>query len=195
MAVEGLMDPVAEREKKLMSRAVKGSQKRPSLLVASAAPRSLDQEIKGNIGSATVAAARWTLGRTPLLLPGHGYQTERGVYGYRLRKPESREPRGGLARAPVDHGLARLVTVYCEHGHKAANISPLFTGQVLQENVPEIQALSQEEKEWFAKRFEELKKETLTTEERTHLSKLMLESQEFDHFLATKFATVKRYGG
>ena len=43
----------------------------------------------------------------------------------------------------MDHGLARLVTVYCEHGHKAAKINPLFTGQALQENVPEIQALVQ----------------------------------------------------
>ncbi|XP_036699531.1 probable 2-oxoglutarate dehydrogenase E1 component DHKTD1, mitochondrial isoform X2 [Balaenoptera musculus] len=190
---------------------------------------------------ATVAAARLGLGRAPPLLLRRGYQTERGVYGYPPRKPESREPQGGLARPPVDHGLARLVTVYCEHGHKAAKINPLFTGQALQENVPEIQALvqtlqgpfntagllnmgkeeasleevvaylnqiycgqisietsqlqSQEEKEWFAKRFEELKKEAFTTEERKHLSKLMLESQELDHFLATKFATVKRYGG
>uniref|UniRef100_A0A8D0Q467 2-oxoadipate dehydrogenase complex component E1 n=1 Tax=Sus scrofa TaxID=9823 RepID=A0A8D0Q467_PIG len=171
---------------------------------------------------ATVAAARLGLSRAPSLLR-RGYQTERGVYGYRPRKRESREPQGGLARPPVDHGLARLVTVYCEHGHKAAKINPLFTGQALQENVPEIQALvqtlqgpfntagllnmgkeeasleevlaylnqiycgqisietcqlqSQEEKDWFAKRFEELKKEA------------------FDHFLATKFATVKRYGG
>ncbi|KAB1253919.1 putative 2-oxoglutarate dehydrogenase E1 component DHKTD1; mitochondrial [Camelus dromedarius] len=190
---------------------------------------------------ATVAAAKLVLRRAPPLLLQRGYQTERGVYGYRPRKPESQEPQGGLARPPVDHGLARLVTVFCEHGHKAAKINPLFTGQALQENVPEIQALvqtlqgpfntagllnmgkeeasleevvaylnhiycgqisietsqlqSQEEKDWFAKRFEELKKEAFTTEERKHLSKLMLESQEFDHFLATKFATVKRYGG
>ncbi|XP_045391892.1 probable 2-oxoglutarate dehydrogenase E1 component DHKTD1, mitochondrial isoform X2 [Lemur catta] len=193
------------------------------------------------MASATVTAARRGLGRDPRLLLWRGYQTERGVYGYRPRKPESREPRGSLARPPVDHGLARLVTAYCEHGHKAAKINPLFTGQALLENVPEIQALvqtlqgpfstagllnmgkeeasleevlaylndiycgqisietsqlqSQEEKDWFAKRFEELKKETFTTEERKYLSKLMLESQEFDHFLATKFATVKRYGG
>ncbi|XP_072811092.1 2-oxoadipate dehydrogenase complex component E1 isoform X2 [Vicugna pacos] len=190
---------------------------------------------------ATVAAAKLGLRRAPPLLLRRGYQTERGVYGYRPRKPKSQEPQGGLARPPVDHGLARLVTVYCEHGHKAAKINPLFTGQALQENVPEIQALvqtlqgpfnttgllnmgkeeasleevvaylnhiycgqisietsqlqSQEEKDWFAKRFEELKKEAFTTEERKHLSKLMLESQEFDHFLAAKFATVKRYGG
>nr|XP_020748805.1 probable 2-oxoglutarate dehydrogenase E1 component DHKTD1, mitochondrial isoform X2 [Odocoileus virginianus texanus] len=190
---------------------------------------------------AAMAAARLGLGRAAPLFLRRGYQTERGVYGYRPRKPESREPEGGLARPPVDHGLARLVTVYCEHGHKAAKINPLFSGQALQESVPEIQALlqtlqgpfnttgllnmgkeeasleevvaylnqiycgqisietsqlqSQEEKDWFAKRFEELKKEAFTTEERKHLSKLMLESQEFDHFLATKFATVKRYGG
>lgn len=74
--------------------------KRPSLLAASAAPRSPDQESKRNMASATVTAARRTLGRTPSLLLGRGYQTERGVYGYRPRKPESREPRGGLARPP-----------------------------------------------------------------------------------------------
>ncbi|XP_066134886.1 2-oxoadipate dehydrogenase complex component E1 isoform X3 [Saccopteryx bilineata] len=193
------------------------------------------------MASVTVAAARRSLGRAPMFLPWRSYQTERGVYGYRPRKPDSREPRGGVARPPVDHGLARLVTAYCEHGHKAAKINPLFTGQALQENVPEIQALvqtlqgpfnttgllnmgkdeasleevlahlnqiycgqisietsqlqSQEEKDWFARRFEELEKETFTTEERKNLSKLMLESQEFDRFLATKFATVKRYGG
>ncbi|PNI40186.1 DHTKD1 isoform 6, partial [Pan troglodytes] len=174
------------------------------------------------MASATAAAARRGLGGAPPLL-WRGYQTERGVYGYRPRKPESREPQGALERPPVDHGLARLVTVYREHGHKAAKINPLFTGQALLENVPEIQALvqtlqgpfhtagllnmgkeeasleevlvylnqiycgqisietsqlqSQEEKDWFAKRFEELQKETFTTEERKHLSKLMLESQ------------------
>lgn len=52
-----------------------------------------------------------------------------------------------------------------------------------------------QEREWFADRFEELKKEAFSPEERRMLAKLMLESQEFDHFLATKFATVKRYGG
>ncbi|MEE6481580.1 hypothetical protein FKM82_012909 [Ascaphus truei] len=52
-----------------------------------------------------------------------------------------------------------------------------------------------EEREWFSRRFEELKQETFTTEERKKLARLMLECQEFDHFLATKFSTVKRYGG
>lgn len=52
------------------------------------------------MASATVAAARRSLGRAPRLLLQRGYQTEKGVYGYRPRKPESREPRGGLARPP-----------------------------------------------------------------------------------------------
>ncbi|XP_008848219.2 probable 2-oxoglutarate dehydrogenase E1 component DHKTD1, mitochondrial [Nannospalax galili] len=192
------------------------------------------------MASASVAAARRAGSRAAPLLR-RGYQTEKGVYGYRPRKAESREPHGGPGRTSVDHGLARLVTVYCEHGHKAAQINPLFPGQALLDTVPEIQALvqtlqgpftttgllnmgkeeasleevltylnhiycgpisietvqlqSQEEKDWFARRFVELKKETFSTEERKHLSKLLLESQEFDHFLATKFTTVKRYGG
>uniref|UniRef100_A0A8C0HRD6 2-oxoadipate dehydrogenase complex component E1 n=1 Tax=Buteo japonicus TaxID=224669 RepID=A0A8C0HRD6_9AVES len=140
-----------------------------------------------------------------------------------------------------DHGLARLITAYAEHGHKAAKINPLFAGQAVMNMVPEIQELAEvlqgplittgllnmgkeeasvedvlayldhiycghisietsqlptlEERQWFAKRFEELKQEAFTPEEKKYLCKLMLESQEFDHFLATKFATVKRYGG
>lgn len=58
------------------------------------------QETRRKMASATVAAARRSLGRTPPFLFRRGYQTERGVYGYRPRKPESREPRGGLARPP-----------------------------------------------------------------------------------------------
>lgn len=179
-------------------------------------------DLRLDMASATVAAAGRAL-RQAVLLLRRSYQTERGVYGYWPRKAESREPGGDRARPSVDHGLARLVTVYCEHGHKAAQINPLFPGQALLDTVPEIQALvqtlqgpftttgllnmgkeeasleevlaylnhiycgpisietaqlqSQEERHWFASRFEELKKETFTTEERKHLSKLLLESQ------------------
>uniref|UniRef100_A0A8C5AZ08 2-oxoadipate dehydrogenase complex component E1 n=1 Tax=Gadus morhua TaxID=8049 RepID=A0A8C5AZ08_GADMO len=52
-----------------------------------------------------------------------------------------------------------------------------------------------EEREWMAERFEELRQHTFSPEERRRLATIMLQSQEFDHFLATKFATVKRYGG
>ncbi|OXB77727.1 UNVERIFIED_CONTAM: hypothetical protein H355_011991 [Colinus virginianus] len=144
------------------------------------------------------------------------YRTERGVYGYKPRKAageSSAEPRGAGANGKaVDHALARLITAYSEHGHKAAKINPLFAGQAVMNVVPEIQELTEvlqgplittetsqlptlEERKWFTKRFEELKQEAFTTEEKKHLCKLMLESQEFDHFLATKFSTVKRYGG
>uniref|UniRef100_A0A8C5PJY7 2-oxoadipate dehydrogenase complex component E1 n=1 Tax=Leptobrachium leishanense TaxID=445787 RepID=A0A8C5PJY7_9ANUR len=180
------------------------------------------------------------------------YRTERGVYGYRPRKsaagtgdaeaPFSTRDRGLFSPAVfVDHGLARLVTAYREHGHKAAKINPLFTGQAVMDMVPEIQILAEmlhgpfktaellnmgkeeasledilayldhtycgqvsietsqlqnyEERQWFARRFEELKQETFSTEEKKSLAKLLLECQEFDHFMATKFSTVKRYGG
>lgn len=76
------------------------SQQRPSFLPAAAAPRAPGQETRRNMASATVAAARRSLGRTPPFLFRRGYQTERGVYGYRPRKPQSREPRGDLARPP-----------------------------------------------------------------------------------------------
>lgn len=84
----------------------------------------------------------------------------------------------GKEEASLEEVLAYLNHIYC---------GPI--------SIETAQLQSQEEKDWFARRFEELKKETFTTEERKHLSKLLLESQEFDHFLATKFATVKRYGG
>uniref|UniRef100_A0A8C4K1A3 2-oxoadipate dehydrogenase complex component E1 n=1 Tax=Dromaius novaehollandiae TaxID=8790 RepID=A0A8C4K1A3_DRONO len=84
----------------------------------------------------------------------------------------------GKEEASLEDVLTYLDHIYC--GHISIETSQLPT---------------LEERKWFAKRFEELKQETFTTEEKKHLSKLMLESQEFDHFLATKFATVKRYGG
>lgn len=84
----------------------------------------------------------------------------------------------GKAEASVEEVHAYLKEVYC--GHLSVETSQLS---------------SLEEREWFADRFEELKMKSFSTEERKQLAKIMLESQEFDHFLATKFATVKRYGG
>uniref|UniRef100_A0ABM5GGT1 2-oxoadipate dehydrogenase complex component E1 n=2 Tax=Pogona vitticeps TaxID=103695 RepID=A0ABM5GGT1_9SAUR len=197
--------------------------------------------------SAAVLGARIGLGRSSASLAiQRWYRTEKGVYGYKPnRKAESPSNHGldrqDLSRRAVDHGLARLVTAYYEHGHKAAKINPLFTGQAVMDVVPEIQVLTEvlqgpfntagllnigkeeasledvlsyldhiycehisietsqlsdmQERDWIAKRLEELKQEAFSTEEKKSLSKLMLESQVFDHFLATKFATVKRYGG
>ncbi|XP_028669633.1 2-oxoadipate dehydrogenase complex component E1 [Erpetoichthys calabaricus] len=87
-------------------------------------------------------------------------------------------PHFGKNEASLEDVLGYLDHVYC--GHISIETSQLQTV---------------EEREWFFQRFEELKKETFSPEERRHLAKLMLESQGFDHFLATKFATVKRYGG
>ncbi|XP_054475326.1 2-oxoadipate dehydrogenase complex component E1 [Anoplopoma fimbria] len=84
----------------------------------------------------------------------------------------------GKAEASVEEVRAYLEGAYC--GHLSVETSQLS---------------SLEEREWFADRFEELKKQSFSTGEKRQLAKIMLESQEFDHFLATKFSTVKRYGG
>ncbi|XP_072528397.1 2-oxoadipate dehydrogenase complex component E1 [Salminus brasiliensis] len=84
----------------------------------------------------------------------------------------------GKAKATTEEVVAYLENTYC--------------GRISVET-SQLQSLT--ERVWFADRFEELKKESFSAEERKQLAKLMLESQEFDHFLATKFATVKRYGG
>uniref|UniRef100_A0A8C2WXZ8 2-oxoadipate dehydrogenase complex component E1 n=1 Tax=Cyclopterus lumpus TaxID=8103 RepID=A0A8C2WXZ8_CYCLU len=84
----------------------------------------------------------------------------------------------GKAEASVEEVQAYLEGAYC--GHMSVETSQLS---------------SLEEREWVADRFEELKKKSFSPEERRQLAKIMLESQEFDHFLATKFSTVKRYGG
>ncbi|XP_055509441.1 2-oxoadipate dehydrogenase complex component E1 [Leucoraja erinacea] len=196
-------------------------------------------------GNALTALLRWTgRGVCDSRCITRLYHSEGGVYGY---KPQgnndcaNNSPRDATSSHQVDHGLARLVTAYREHGHKAAKINPLIAGG--QEIIPEIQVLTESlrgndpmcttdlsgfgkdegsleevlayldqtycghssveasqletmaEREWFAQRFEQIKREALTREERRHLATLMLESQEFDHFLATKFSTVKRYGG
>ncbi|CDQ91281.1 unnamed protein product [Oncorhynchus mykiss] len=84
----------------------------------------------------------------------------------------------GKAEASVEEVIGYLEESYC--------------GRI---SIETSQLTSLEEREWLADRFEQLKKEMFTAEERIKLAKLMLESQEFDHFLASKFSTVKRYGG
>lgn len=84
----------------------------------------------------------------------------------------------GKPEASVEEVEAYLEKTYC--GHLSVETSQLS---------------SLEERVWLADRFEELKNTSFNAEEKKRLAKIMLESQEFDHFLATKFATVKRYGG
>ncbi|XP_069689764.1 2-oxoadipate dehydrogenase complex component E1 isoform X2 [Periplaneta americana] len=52
-----------------------------------------------------------------------------------------------------------------------------------------------EEEEWFAKRMEQIVQEELDNDMKRQIATEMLKSQAFDNFLATKFVTVKRYGG
>lgn len=66
----------------------------------------------------------------------------------------------GKAEASVEEVQAYLEETYC--GHMSVETSQLG---------------SLEEKEWFADRFEELKKESFSTKERRQLAKIMLESQ------------------
>lgn len=49
--------------------------------------------------------------------------------------------------------------------------------------------------EWFAEKMEQSVQEDLDHNTRRKLAKEMLKSQVLDNFLATKFVTVKRYGG
>ncbi|XP_043570084.1 probable 2-oxoglutarate dehydrogenase E1 component DHKTD1, mitochondrial isoform X1 [Chiloscyllium plagiosum] len=84
----------------------------------------------------------------------------------------------GKEEATLEEVLAYLEQTYCRH---------------ISVEIGHLETMA--EREWFAQRFEQAKCETLTPEEKRHLVKLMLESQEFDRFLATKFSTVKRYGG
>uniref|UniRef100_A0A8C5H4P2 2-oxoadipate dehydrogenase complex component E1 n=1 Tax=Gouania willdenowi TaxID=441366 RepID=A0A8C5H4P2_GOUWI len=84
----------------------------------------------------------------------------------------------GKAQAAAEEVQVYLENTYC--GHMSVETDQLS---------------SLAEKQWFTDRFEELKLHRFSPEEKRRLAKIMLESQEFDHFLATKFATVKRYGG
>lgn len=51
-----------------------------------------------------------------------------------------------------------------------------------------------EEREWFAEAFEATVAETTSAEEQKAIAGDLLRSQVWDHFLALKFPSVKRYG-
>jgi len=56
------------------------------------------------------------------------------------------------------------------------------------------QVESSAEREWLAQHYEESRVFELPAERQRHLAELLTRSQAFDHFLAKKFGTVKRYG-
>lgn len=51
------------------------------------------------------------------------------------------------------------------------------------------------EREWVAEEFEKIFATALNCEAKKEIAKLLIKSQCWDVFLATKFPTVKRYGG
>uniref|UniRef100_A0A2L2Y0C6 Putative 2-oxoglutarate dehydrogenase E1 component DHKTD1, mitochondrial n=2 Tax=Parasteatoda tepidariorum TaxID=114398 RepID=A0A2L2Y0C6_PARTP len=60
----------------------------------------------------------------------------------------------------------------------------------------EVQHLEEHEKDWLVKEFEKIQLETqFSNFERQNLAQELIKSQVFENFLATKFSTVKRYGG
>ncbi|XP_058264033.1 2-oxoadipate dehydrogenase complex component E1 [Hemibagrus wyckioides] len=99
---------------------------------------------------------------------------------------------GSLPGTMITSGLRHFGKVEARTEEVVAYLEDIYCGRI---SVETSQLQSLEERVWLTDRFEELKKESFTAEERRQLAKLMLESQEFDHFLGTKFATVKRYGG
>lgn len=50
------------------------------------------------------------------------------------------------------------------------------------------------EKEWLIENYERIMSETVPKETQIEIAELLLKSQAWDNFLATKFTTVKRYG-
>lgn len=50
------------------------------------------------------------------------------------------------------------------------------------------------EREWLTQRYEEGRTLQLPAERQRQLAELLICSQAFDHFLAKKFGTLKRYG-
>lgn len=51
------------------------------------------------------------------------------------------------------------------------------------------------EREWLAEQYERSFQTTLASIDKREIAQLLLQSQAFDNFVATKFPTVKRYGG
>lgn len=54
---------------------------------------------------------------------------------------------------------------------------------------------NEQEREWLAENYEQLFHTNLNASDKKDIAELLLKSQAFDNFLATKFPSVKRYGG
>jgi len=96
---------------------------------------------------------------------------------------ETRVPTLGLLNGPAEEiAVAELGT----------RLASLYCGPT----AIEADHLEHEgEQEWLHSRYEALQAEALTPEQRVSLAGHLLRCQAFDNFLATKFQSVKRYGG
>lgn len=88
-----------------------------------------------------------------------------------------------------------LVVADCQHGtigQMKDLLTKIYCGKIgVEFNYIESEA----EREWLSSNYESLYQETLTNTERVEIAELLIKSQAWDHFLAKKFPTVKRYGG
>lgn len=73
-----------------------------------------------------------------------------------------------------------------------AKLTELYCGSVSVE-VDHIE--SEARRDWVIQNFERIRQETVSAEEKQDIAALLIKSQAWDNFLATKFPTVKRYGG
>lgn len=73
-----------------------------------------------------------------------------------------------------------------------AKLTEIYCGSVSVE-VDHIE--SEAKRDWVIRNFERIRQETVSNEEKKEIAALLIKSQAWDNFLATKFPTVKRYGG
>ena len=71
-------------------------------------------------------------------------------------------------------------------------LTELYCGSVSVE-VEHIE--SEAKRDWVIRNFERIRQESVSKEEKREIAALLIKSQAWDNFLATKFPTVKRYGG
>lgn len=88
---------------------------------------------------------------------------------------------------------------FIHNGNESANASDIF--KKLHEiycstsGIEFMHLESASEREWLAREYEAIAQQEIDPETRRDVLKVMLLSQNFDHFVGSKFPTVKRYGG
>lgn len=89
-------------------------------------------------------------------------------------------------------GLVNIPTGQVSAEDLQAKLTELYCGSVSVE-VEHIE--SEYKRDWVISNFERVRQETVSTSEKREIAALLIKSQVWDNFLATKFPAVKRYGG